>query len=96
MGAMSSYLLKPDPQDASQRLYMTGDMGLMRPDGCVVHLGRKDDQVQIRGYRVELAEIEMALRGIEEVEDAAVAALDDGGAVRTWSGTSWRTVRARP
>ncbi len=70
---------KPDPQDASQRLYMTGDMGLMRPDGCVVHLGRKDDQVQIRGYRVELAEIEMALRGIEEVEDAAVAALDDGG-----------------
>jgi acyl carrier protein len=70
---------KPDPQDPSQRIYMTGDMGLMRPDGCVVHLGRKDQQVQIRGYRVELAEIEITIRELEEVADGAVAALDDGG-----------------
>lgn len=70
---------KSDPQDASQRLYMTGDMGLMRPDGCVVHLGRKDQQIQIRGYRVELAEIEIALREVTEVADGAVTALEDDG-----------------
>jgi amino acid adenylation domain-containing protein len=68
---------KPDPQDATNRLYFTGDVGLKRRDGCVVHLGRKDQQIQIRGYRVELAEIEITLRELRGVADSAAATLTD-------------------
>jgi len=42
-------------------IYRTGDLGRTSPDGCLEHLGRKDTQVQIRGYRVECREIELAL-----------------------------------
>jgi len=69
---------KPDPHDDSQRLYLTGDVGSMGADGCVLHLGRKDHQVQIRGYRVELAEIEITIRELEEVADGAVSAVSTG------------------
>lgn len=68
---------REDPEDPSERLYFTGDLGLKRPDGCVVHLGRKDNQVQIHGYRVELAEIEMRLRSHPNVAEAAAAARTD-------------------
>jgi len=45
---------KPDPQDPEKRLYYTGDAGLMLPDGCLIHKGRKDFRVKIRGYGVDL------------------------------------------
>ena len=48
----------PDSAGAGQRLYRTGDLGYLRPDGCLVHLGRRDLQVKIRGQRIEVAEIE--------------------------------------
>jgi sugar O-acyltransferase (sialic acid O-acetyltransferase NeuD family) len=50
-------------------VYLTGDMGRLEPDGCLIHLGRKDSQVKIRGYRVELAEIDYALTGSGGVAD---------------------------
>jgi acyl carrier protein len=63
---------KPDPQGGDQRIYLTGDLGRMAPDGCLFHLGRKDFQVKVRGYRVEVSEIEMALLEHAAVKEAAV------------------------
>ena len=54
------------------RLYRTGDLVRHRPDGVLVFLGRGDRQVKINGYRVELGEVEAALRRVDGVADAAV------------------------
>ena len=73
----------PDPHDSDLRLYRTGDLGVMRPDGCLTHLGRKDLQIKIRGYRVEVTAIEDALLAMDYVEAAAVQGrADDGGETR--------------
>ena len=58
------------------RIYLTGDLARRRPDGALVYLGRRDSQVQIRGNRVELAEIEAALCGHPSVSDAVVLESD--------------------
>jgi non-ribosomal peptide synthetase component F len=57
----------PDPSGSDARIYRTGDLGRLLPDGCLVHLGRKDFQVKVRGYRVETAEIELALLDHEAI-----------------------------
>ncbi len=54
------------------RFYRTGDLGRKSFDGCLEHLGRKDTQVQIRGYRVECREIELALMHDPIVDQAFV------------------------
>ncbi len=66
-----------DPRDPQVRTFRTGDLGLLRPDGCLEHRGRKDSLVKIRGNRVEVAEIESELRGVESVAHAAVVAQRD-------------------
>jgi sugar O-acyltransferase (sialic acid O-acetyltransferase NeuD family) len=53
-------------------VYLTGDLGRVEPDGCLIHLGRKDFQVKIRGCRVEVAEIEQVLTCAPGIADAAV------------------------
>ncbi len=60
--------------DPRSRDYFTGDMGRMLPDGALLHLGRRDDQIKIRGQRVEPAEIERALRRLRGIADAVVVA----------------------
>jgi len=67
----------PEPAGGSERIYRTGDLGRLLPDGCLVHLGRKDFQVKIRGYRIELAEIEMALIDTGTLKEAVVLAHED-------------------
>ena len=52
------------------RIYRTGDVGRLRPDGNLECLGRLDHQVKLHGYRIELGEIENALRECENVHDA--------------------------
>jgi amino acid adenylation domain-containing protein len=67
----------PDPAGTAARIYLTGDLGLRRADGCLVHVGREDFQVKIRGFRIDVAEIEIALRAIEAVADAVVVGRQD-------------------
>ena len=55
-------------------VYRTGDLGSRTQDGCITHLGRKDDRVKIRGYSVEAAEVENALLRLDHVEGAVVIA----------------------
>jgi len=64
----------PVPESPGERLYLTGDLGQFQPDGLLVHLGRKDFMVKIRGYRVELGEVERALLLHPQVKEAAVVA----------------------
>ena len=61
-----------DPAGGEIRFYLTGDLGRQRSDGCYEHLGRKDSSVKIRGYKVELAELENALLNLDGIEEAAV------------------------
>ena len=65
-----------DPKTAEEPICLTGDLGRMRPDGFMIHLGRKDFMVKIRGYRVEFAEIEQALLEHPEVKETGIVAWD--------------------
>jgi amino acid adenylation domain-containing protein len=61
------------------RIYRTGDLGRMLPDGRFECLGRIDHQVKIRGFRIELGEIESVLRQVPRVKEVLVLAEDRGG-----------------
>jgi amino acid adenylation domain-containing protein len=61
-----------DPRGGNNRIYFTGDLGYRLPDGCLVHVGRKDFQVKIRGYKVEVPEVEMILLDLAGIEQAVV------------------------
>jgi amino acid adenylation domain-containing protein/thioester reductase-like protein len=62
----------PDPYISGELIYRTGDMARWLPGGELMFLGRKDNQIKIRGYRVELSEIEKQLMNIKEIKNAAV------------------------
>jgi non-ribosomal peptide synthetase-like protein len=72
----------PGPDDLVPRLYRTGDLGRLNPDGDIEFLGRIDTQVKLRGFRVELTEIESALLECDEVRAAAVSVREDIPGVR--------------
>ncbi|RMF30774.1 MAG: non-ribosomal peptide synthetase, partial [Chloroflexi bacterium] len=60
------------------RLYRTGDLARFLPDGRIEFLGRTDHQVKVRGFRVELGEIEALLEGHPRLQRAVVVARQDG------------------
>jgi amino acid adenylation domain-containing protein len=65
--------------DTSPRMYRTGDLGRWLPGGVLDCVGRRDQQVKLRGHRVELPEIEQALARVEGVEQAFVQLRREGG-----------------
>ncbi|MCB0062513.1 MAG: amino acid adenylation domain-containing protein, partial [Caldilineaceae bacterium] len=67
----------PDPEGSDKRIYHTGDLGRIRPDGMLELLGRKDQMVKIRGYRVELTAIEAELMTHPLIDNAVVVAHED-------------------
>ena len=67
----------PDTFVPGGRIYRTGDRARWRSDGLLEFLGRLDDQIKVRGFRIELAEVEAALAAHESVHEAAVALIDD-------------------
>ncbi|MER7466097.1 amino acid adenylation domain-containing protein [Streptomyces sp. NPDC097981] len=70
----------PDPYGPpGSRMYKTGDLVRRRPDGAVEYLGRTDHQVKIRGMRVELGEIETALRRTPGVRDTVLVTAGEAG-----------------
>jgi amino acid adenylation domain-containing protein len=82
--ALTAAAFVPDPFSdvPGARMYRTGDRIRWRDDGMLEFLGRVDQQVKVRGYRVEPGEIEVALRAHPAVRDAAVVALPDAAGMR--------------
>ncbi|MFE7614264.1 amino acid adenylation domain-containing protein [Streptomyces sp. NPDC057496] len=67
----------PDPVEGTRRCYRTGDRVRIRPDGLLEFLGRLDDQVKVRGYRVEPGEVAAACRALPSVREAVVLAVGE-------------------
>jgi amino acid adenylation domain-containing protein len=71
-----------DPYHPNERLYRSGDLGRWLPEGRIEFLGRRDEQVKIRGLRVELGEIHAALLRVPGIAAAAVVQTGDGQGAR--------------
>jgi amino acid adenylation domain-containing protein len=77
--AKTSEVLVPDPfrAESGELVYRTGDLVTLEPDGNYAYLGRRDGMVKIRGYRVELGEVEAALYRHPAIQEAAVLPVPD-------------------
>src|SRR5882762_2671038 len=71
------FVSNPFSPTPGARLYKTGDLARLLPDGNIEYLGRNDHQVKIRGFRIELEEIEAALASHPGVREAVVVARED-------------------
>ena len=69
-------------EDGNRRIYYTGDLGRLLPDGSIEFLGRKDFQVKIRGYKIDFSEIETCILKSPGIREALVNASDDQGGNR--------------
>ncbi len=72
------FIADPFGAEPGARLYKTGDLGRFLPDGQLAFMGRVDDQIKIRGYRVEPQEIVAALNAHPAIKASYVMASDDG------------------
>jgi amino acid adenylation domain-containing protein len=72
------FVVNPFSGERAERLYRTGDLGFYRPDGQIAFRGRNDDQISIRGYRIEPNEIVAALNRQPAVRASAVKAVENG------------------
>ncbi|MBI1295983.1 AMP-binding protein [bacterium] len=72
-----------DPTDSEGRHFLTGDLGQMLPDGQLLYWGRKDYQIKVRGFQVDVNDVEKALHNVHGIDAAAVTvATDNDGATR--------------
>jgi amino acid adenylation domain-containing protein len=71
------FIANPFSQDADSRLYKTGDLARYLPDGNIEFLGRIDHQVKVRGFRMELGEIESVLAHHPGIQQAVVLVRED-------------------
>ncbi len=67
---------RPDQAGGPERVYRTGDLGRMRPDGNLEYLGRADFQLKVRGNRVDVGDVESCLIAVEGVADAVVTTVE--------------------
>ncbi|CAA9260066.1 MAG: hypothetical protein AVDCRST_MAG41-2326 [uncultured Corynebacteriales bacterium] len=86
----------PDPLAAGRRLYATGDLVRQDPDGTLRFAGRVDDQFKKRGFRVDPAEVEAALRADPAVRDAVVVGTGDSAETRRLVGCLLPAAGAAP
>lgn len=77
---LTSAAFVADPATPGHRLYRTGDLVRRRRDGRLSYVGRRDDQLQVRGHRIEPAEITSALLRLTAVREAVVRVLVRGEA----------------
>ncbi|MFI9323552.1 amino acid adenylation domain-containing protein [Kitasatospora aureofaciens] len=70
--ARTKAVFVPDPHRPGERLYRSGDFGRWLPSGTLEYLGRRDSQVKIHGFRIEIGEIENRLLQVPGVRDGAV------------------------
>ncbi|HKQ73506.1 MAG TPA: alpha/beta fold hydrolase, partial [Blastocatellia bacterium] len=68
----------PYSEEGGERLYRSGDQVRWREGGVLEYVGRRDGQLKLRGYRVEIGEVEEALRRQEGVREVAVVVAEDG------------------
>lgn len=71
------FIPSPFAATGGARLYRSGDLARYRPDGTIEYLGRTDHQVKLRGFRVELGEVEAVLNEHEAVREAVVVVRED-------------------
>lgn len=71
------FILNPFTKKSHSRLYKTGDLGRLLPDGNIEFLGRIDNQVKLRGMRIELSDIENALNCYPSVRESLVVFSED-------------------
>lgn len=75
----TAFVDNPFSRSAGEKLYRTGDFAYYRPDGNIVFTGRKDEQVKVRGVRIELEEIRTALDAHPDVRESVVITSDEAG-----------------
>lgn len=72
----------PHPAGGEGVVYRSGDLAIRRSDGCLVFVGRDDDRVKVRGYSVDLLEVERAILALGDIREAAVVSREINGEAR--------------
>ena len=89
VGLAAGYLNQPElttiafvdapPIEGESRIYRTGDIGRLLPDGLIEYCGRRDSQIKLRGQRIELGEIEERLQSHSAISSAVATVQDEAG-----------------
>jgi amino acid adenylation domain-containing protein len=74
---LTARAFQEDPTGRAGRTYFTGDLARRDSDGVLWHVGRRDFQVKVRGFRVDVSEVEHALRGMPGIGDVVVVGQQD-------------------